>query len=977
MPGSKILCISLLLSVFISLLYPNSSNAASDITDEIHFIDSLDIEVNSWFHNPDYSFDDVLQILDKTENRVVKKYGTGSLSHAYVVHKKGVAFATIAIESDQSYMLAIHHYIIALNYREKLGNLPDSIIISDIILGYSNIGRVYLELHNPYEAIKYILKGITIADSYPNKHEIINNQMKLYILAARTYYEIGDYDNTIKYYSVIINYQLKNADPKTIETFNFWKTMALIEIGSRQAWPLNLPNEAIKNLMLGIQELLKVPNDNNNILLAGAYHKLGLAHNTKGNFQESIKYYKKSVALSLQYSIEANLFDSYLNIGTLYLEANQLNNAEYYLKKAKSYVLKSPSNDKWIGLYDNLGDLAFEQGNYFKSLEYDNKALCLLLPEFKPLSPLENPPLITNIIADKPRILRSLTSRAYTLLQLYYSTHDVTYLESAYGAYSLSDFVMGLSRSSLLADASKTNLVEQAKPIYENAIETCWQLYKLTQNDSCMARAFEYSEKSRAIILLDAVKKTTVRAKLPDYIAEQEKQLNLKTNYFEKQAALNYDKESIKAPTINYFDSLLYYRRKHEQITNEIKILYPTYHTVIYEKNISSINDIMNFIGPQQSFIEYFVGNKSVFAFIINKGKANFINLGRSDSLNSWVEEFNTNIRNREQQFIVPGNKLYNYLIASVQKKTPLHEQLIIVPDASLNNLSFDALVTTLPKTKRIYFPDFKEYLIYKHQISYALSASSLQEAGKKTTEAGKTYLGIAPEFKNGVTIGDQYFEKLENNYREVKQAKRLFRGSKILDNNNSREEFNNIAPNYNIIHLATHAIANNENGDLSYILFKPDEDGKLYAKDLYTLTLNSDLIVLSACQTGLGPIMHGEGTISLARGFIYAGSSSVISSLWNVREKSNMKIILQFYKGLKDGQTKDQSLREAKLKYLASIGSENQEKAHPFYWAPMVCIGDMSPTNSNSIVPKNIAISLLVLLAIISLVFCYKRFNR
>lgn len=953
-----------------------NNNTYAKLLIESRFIDSLNIEVDSWFNNADYYFDDIFRLLEISENNIVKHFGEGSLPHAYLIHKKGVAYAIIAEETESNFKQSIYYYKKALRYREKLRIVSDSLTTPDIILGYSNISNCLLLINNPNEAINNILQGLALAEKYTYKHQIIKTQLRLLILAARTYYEIGDYDNALKYYSAIIHFQIKNADSKTIKNLDSWKAIAYVEIGGILAWPLNSPDEAMINLTKGIQ-LINETSEENDRILASAYTKLGIAYYMKKDYSKSLMYYKKSISINLQYNLNENLFDSYLNMGLLSILSKQLDSAGYYLKKAKFYVLKSLANDKWIGLYDNLGDLAFERGNYIKSLEYDNKALMYMLPKYKPRSPIENPSLAETLISDKPRMLRSLTSRAYTLLQLYYSTHNVTYLKSAYGAYSLSDFVMDLSRSSMLADASKTNLVEQAKPIYENAIETCWQLYNLTHCDSCMARAFEYSEKSRSIILLDAVKKTTVRAKLPDYIAEQEKQLNLKTNYFEKQAALNYSEESNNTTTINYFDSLLYYRRKHEQITNEIKRLYPTYHTAIYEKNISSINDIMKFIGPQQSFIEYFVGNKSVFAFIINKGKANFLNLGRPDSLNSWVEEFNTNIRQREQQFIVPGNKLYNYLVDSVQMKVALKERLIIVPDGCLNNLSFDALVTALPKTKRIYFPDFKEYLIYKHQVSYALSASSLQMAEKKTTEAGKTYLGVAPEFKNGVTIDDQYFEKLENNYKEVKLAKRLFRGSKILDDKDSREEFNNIAPNYNIIHLATHAIANNENGDLSYILFNPEKEGKLYAKDLYTLTLNSDLIVLSACQTGLGSIMHGEGTISLARGFIYAGSSSVISSLWNVREKSNMEIILQFYKGIKEGKTKDQSLREAKLKYLSSIGSENQEKAHPFYWAPMVCIGDMSPTKTNSIVPKNIAMSLLVLFAIISLVLCYKRFNR
>jgi len=115
--------------------------------------------------------------------------------------------------------------------------------------------------------------------------------------------------------------------------------------------------------------------------------------------------------------------------------------------------------------------------------------------------------------------------------------------------------------------------------------------------------------------------------------------------------------------------------------------------------------------------------------------------------------------------------------------------------------------------------------------------------------------------------------------------------------------------------------------------------DRKLYVRDLYNLKLNADMVVLSACETGLGELQQGEGILSLARGFAYAGAKSIISSLWSVNDKSTADIMTSFYSHLKEGKTKDDALRRAKLDYL----SQNPN-AQPFYWAAFTAVGDMKP---------------------------------
>ena len=145
----------------------------------------------------------------------------------------------------------------------------------------------------------------------------------------------------------------------------------------------------------------------------------------------------------------------------------------------------------------------------------------------------------------------------------------------------------------------------------------------------------------------------------------------------------------------------------------------------------------------------------------------------------------------------------------------------------------------------------------------------------------------------------------------------------------------------YKYVHFATHGLINERKPDFSSIVLTQDddrtEDGFLQAAEIFNLDMNADLVVLSACQTGLGKMVRGEGMIGLTRAFIYAGSRSVLVSLWSVSDVSTAKLMEKFYQNLIRGkQEKTEALRQAQLHMIA-----NEESSHPFYWAAFVLIGD------------------------------------
>jgi CHAT domain-containing protein len=139
--------------------------------------------------------------------------------------------------------------------------------------------------------------------------------------------------------------------------------------------------------------------------------------------------------------------------------------------------------------------------------------------------------------------------------------------------------------------------------------------------------------------------------------------------------------------------------------------------------------------------------------------------------------------------------------------------------------------------------------------------------------------------------------------------------------------------------------MANNDHPDFSLLAFTEIQDTieneYLYSGDLYNLRLNADLVVLSACETGLGKMSRGEGILSLARGFAYAGSKSILTTLWSVNDQATAIIVEGFYKHIKAGKSKDEALQLSRLEFLEKTDNKT---AHPFLWAPFIMIGDTAP---------------------------------
>lgn len=439
------------------------------------------------------------------------------------------------------------------------------------------------------------------------------------------------------------------------------------------------------------------------------------------------------------------------------------------------------------------------------------------------------------------------------------------------------------------------------------------------------------------------------------------------------------------------------YRRQLYSNLETLERDYPDYYQLKHQVEVYTVPQVRKLLpNPETALLEYFVGNKSIYAFIITKDDYQVVQMPFYPDLPKRIAELreqmtyfssssnrsDSNSRLQADRLTELLFELYEGIFAPIKEQANLPEQLIIVPDGILGYLPFEMLVSQRPKDPTLFANH--AFLIKDHQISYSYSATLLgQIRSKKKTSTKGPFLAFAPNFKDQKEQGEyrnllstrSELAPLKYNIPEAQSLQHLMGGAAFIGDQATEEAFVQHASDYRVIHLATHAKADDQVGDYAYLAFAeiPDsiENELLYNRELYQLGLEADMVVLSACETGTGELQRGEGIISLARGFSYAGAKSIITTLWNVDDQKTKDLMESFYGYIKSGQPKDAALRQAKLDFIDQYSHD----AHPFYWAAFIPIGDMRPIDfdtGQTILPGGILVAMVLIM-----IFLYLRQSR
>jgi CHAT domain-containing protein len=368
------------------------------------------------------------------------------------------------------------------------------------------------------------------------------------------------------------------------------------------------------------------------------------------------------------------------------------------------------------------------------------------------------------------------------------------------------------------------------------------------------------------------------------------------------------------------------------------------------------------------ALIEYVVTEEKTFLFVLSRERSSTSRVGttqqpeallsvytiaiKQKDLSQRAETFRRQLARRDFRFGKTGSDLYSLLLAPARAQLAGKSLLVIVPDAGLWQLPFQALQ-----------PAENRFLLEDSAICYAPSLTVLREmlrleshngpdslAKSSLLAIGNPALGKQTLERLKTANRDERLEPLPEAEREVRALAQLYgnRRSEVFIGPEAREDrLKAEAGKFGILHLATHGVLDNSNPMYSHLVLSQaegdtNEDGLLEVWEMMNLDLKADLVVLSACETARGRIAEGEGVIGMSWALFVAGCPTAVVSQWKVDSASTTELMLEFHRdltrttpGKRLRVSAAESLREAALKLM-----HTPEYRHPFYWAGFVVVG-------------------------------------
>ena len=849
----------------------------------------------------------------------------------------------------------LNHYQKALEIRINLfGKAHKAVANTYYNLGvaYGNMGRhdQRFDMHKRALDIR-----INIVEENPERNA--KDSIKVaesYNALGNYYHEIGDFEKQLSYHQKALRIRVRLLPEDHIKVAESYNNIGWSYGQKKQ------PDKELEFYEKTLAVFLERPNENT-VKISTLYNNLGGCYERMGAYDQQLKYYKMALQLRKEISGQKSekVANIYKNMARYYHNTgDSINQLLYYRKALDIFQLKlGNTHPKVADLYNKLADYHMERMDWKEAQQMLQSALSVFSYSFDNIYSL-NSSGFQNINA-KNVLLKTLQLKAFTLAEIFRNeSHDRKDLELSLDTYTVAAKLIDAMRLDFFTEASRQGLTQTSLPIYEEGITVGYELYKMTGDEHYLHYAFQFAEKNKSVLLLEALKKSEARkfANIPDTLIEQEKELWSDILFYQKK--LDGTNSGNKKQITSYQDKLFTLREGHEKLIKKLENEHADYYDLKYNFNTATISELQKYLSPNSILLEYFQGENSTFVFHITKNSASLHHLKSGleggNEVNNFLELFSkekileaSQVEKQKlfDDYVQYGHALYQSLLHPVLSEPGYTkiDKIVLIPDGTLCYLPFDVLLKQQPEYDGYDFSEL-DYLINNYQFSYAYSSTMMMAAVTSPLKKYQSNKGLFVGFAPVYDVKDPYFTQLQHTSEEVASIhKVLGQGNNYSGKEATKEKFYAEAKNYNILHLAAHTYINDENPLYSYFMFSrndPSENGRLDAIDLYKHELNTRMVVLSACETGSGKMLKGEGLMSLARAFAYAGASTLVSSLWEAPDGKTALIIEKFYQHIKQEKAIDEALRLAKLDRLGDIG--HRWYSHPYFWAGFVATGDM-----------------------------------
>ncbi len=723
-------------------------------------------------------------------------------------------------------------------------------------------------------------------------------------------------------------------------------------------------------------------------------NNIGIIYENTGHYEKSLYYLKKALKIDRELSNDVFISMDLNNIGET-LRSNGLATGKRadliealgYFKECLELTQKTGDKKTEAQVLHNLGTVHSDLENYLKALDYFRSALNIAeqIQDFEAIAMILNNTGITHYKMGNYKKSTQYYQRAIdTALKI--SGENIlweSWLESAksfekqkkikkaFKNYEYSISVIENIRAKIKLEELKATYLGTYKRIeaYHRLINLIINHQWLTAEKDYKSLAFDYMERSKARAFLDSleISRINIANTLPEKTKNEEKALMKEISYLYTKLLKS---EFSEGSANEIHEKLKRIEHKLDSLKREMRTKNPSYINLKYPEIISSKEAQKKLLHSGDAVFEYCIGKESSYLFVLTKNNLEIFNLPKKQRIQKQVSQYLKDITDRENNNFEEGYKLFQVLIKPGLKRNM--KNLIIIPDDILHFLPFETLLEK---------QNSREWLINHYAIYYSPSLSLLNEIINRNTLKKKN-----PK-KDILAIGDPYIdipanqEKKESSFSfpydfnffplkysnaEINKISSLFDSSKksiFLGEKATEETFKKQdLSEYKIIHFATHSLIDEKQPARSSIVLSlddnPEEDGLLQMREIFNLKLNSRLVTLSSCQTGMGKFITGEGIESLNRAFFYAGASSVIISLWSVNDQASSLLMEQFYSHLCSSHSPAESIRKAKKSMIKS-----ETFSHPFYWAAFIVTGD----SDKNIIPQSKTKFLLLALILIA----------
>ncbi|MEG4529422.1 CHAT domain-containing protein [Microcoleus sp. D2_18a_D3] len=821
-------------------------------------------------------------------------------------------------ETAASYQEALQKFDAARSLYQMLRNRDKEAETLNIM------GLISNRLGERQQALNYYKQALS------GSQTVGDRQMQALILnnIGAFYYALGEKQQAIDYYNQVLS--------------------LIREMGDRPEASINLSN--ISNLPANSDTSL-----GDRTAEATTLNNIGLAYNDLGEKQKAKEYLNQALPLFRAMGDRTKEATILNNIGIVYYDLGEKQTALDYYKQALDLRQKAGDRRGEANSLNNVGNTYSELGKLEKAEEYFNQAL----PLFR-------------TVGDRPGEALTLYNRAIL-------KGDRGNLIAALTDIETSIKIIENLRTKITNHELRISYFATVQHYYQLYIDLLMELHKTNPNSGYDRKALEASESSRARSLLELLQEANadIRQGVAPELLQQERNLQqqldaLETRRIETISRPNHTPAE-KAELDQKRQTLL---GQYQDIQAQIRSTSPRYAALTQPQPLTLAQIQQQILDDNTILLQYSLGKHRSYLWAVTKTSITSYELPKQVDIEKAARNFrnavtNPRYRNIPDRVAEANNTLSQIILQPVAAQLA-QKRLLIVGDGILNYLPFAAL--SLPETPG---RNPNPPLIVDHEIVLLPSASTLgilRQNYNDRQPPTRTLAMLAdpvfsakdervrtqsnsgnPQAIESVNLGLSRSSRANNiQLSRLKFTRQEAQIIQALVPANSRTESLDFAASraaatsqnlsqYKIIHFATHGLANSTNPELSGIILSlVDEKGNplngfLRLTDIFNLKLAADLVVLSACQTGMGQNIQGEGMVGLTRGFMYAGAQRVVVSLWSVDDEGTATLMSSFYQGmLQKGLTPAAALRAAQLEML-----KQEEWRSPYYWAAFTLQGE------------------------------------